>query len=323
MAVVRTVDHGDVVRLRLDFFRRALAVCLSALALGVVVSCGSVSGSEHPTGSPGWDVSPPVPDVSLRYVVHVVWVAAPTELNQIDQVASAGDVNHDGFGDLLVTYQTSSGLHRFVVLSGDAIPTGQLSKLGKRVVIKDVGVQPNFPLTLGRYRTSPLPDLDGDGVAERAVMRTRHQTVRFSCGESGDCSGWYSASELTLLSGGTRIVRLGGDWYWSPVVYRDGQPVNTVSGGYQAMGDWNGDGRPDLLYDNPTFGPMVLLFTRTGLKAQRFNAGPGFAPSGRMPASVDLDSDGSPDIAEAVGLSTRSHLRSNGNDLAIAIFSRR
>ena len=72
-----------------------------------------------------------------------------------------------------------------------------------------------------------------------------------------------------------------------------------------------------------TFGPMVLLFTRTGLKAQRFNAGEGVLPSGQMPASVDLDSDGSPDIAEAVVLSTRSHLRANGNDLAIAIFSRR
>ncbi len=71
---------------------------------------------------------------------------------------------------------------------------------------------------------------------------------------------------------------------------------HAVAGGYESAGDRNGDGRPDLLYDNPTPGALVLMSTRRGLRAQSLPQ----LLALKMPTLVDLDGDGRPEV---VGMS--------------------
>lgn len=276
---------------------------VAVLVVAVLAGCATVPSGlpRHPVP---WSVTRPPASLSLPYRVRRIYVTVGTSAAWIDEISSPGDVNEDGFADLRVRYQDESGLHSALVLSGASVPRGELRRLGRRVV-RGNGPPPKYlSLRLGSYRTSPLPDLDGDGIADRARLQTRHASLRHPCGEGGHCYGWFSATELSVRSGPRTIARLGGDWYWSPPVYYDGVSYDSVVGGYQGAGDWNGDGRPDLLYDNPTFGPLVLMWTRAGLRAQSFRDAFFSSPT---PTAVDLDDDGRPDLVGATVMRTGAH----------------
>jgi hypothetical protein len=266
---------------------------LALLSLSVAAGCAGQGGSLP------WQISDP-PRTSLPLQAHFIYLAPSTAVSQIEKIANAGDVNHDGSPDLRIIYDVVQNpvpaRRNVVVLSGTTFPIGAISKLRreKRIRYDSTSV---VHLSFGRYRTSRLTDLNGDGRAERAVLRTRHRTTHYACGETR-CTTNYSASELKVYSGKDEIGRLGGDWYPSADIYYDNRPYHTVIGGYSQMGDSNGDGRPDLLYDDGWLGVMVLTFTGSGSEAQmRVQKLSALANGYLMPAAVDLNSDGKPEVA--------------------------
>jgi hypothetical protein len=275
----------------------------SVLSLLIAGGCAGTRGGPLPTQAPPWSVTKSLPEMSVPVETHYIYVAPPSNSAGISEIENARDVNHDGAPDLRIIFSVGTTVpvtKRVLVLSGTTLPAGDISDLRRQKRL----VTDRKPLPFWkryrppyRYRRSRLGDLNGDGRPERAVLRTSHATVHSSCGEGQTCTNELSASELTLYSGKDEIARVGGDWYGSPGNSSD--PRNVV-GGYRQAGDWNSDGRPDLLYADGALGVMVLAFSRSGsdtqMRAQKLARFGPYYFDGPMPASVDLNSDGKPEI---------------------------
>src|SRR5438105_5268256 len=167
--------------------RLTCRVMATALGISIVAGCAATGGSERPGGPPPWSASELLPEMSLRLEARYIYVPRSSSVSQIDKIADAGDINHDGFSDLRIIYLETVGVTRdVVVLSGKTLASGDLSRLSraKRLVSRRDEFGPAWPSALVRYRTSRLGDLDGDGRPERAVMRTSHQTTHYPCGET-------------------------------------------------------------------------------------------------------------------------------------------
>ncbi len=156
-------------------------------------------------------------------------------------IAAAGDVNHDGFGDIVIGASTDGNGAAYVVF-------GKASGFGTEFDLTTINGSNGFKLdgvaNLDRAGSSVASagDINGDGFADVVIGAfTAYGSAYFS-GASyvvfGKASGFAADTNLSALNGtnGFRLVGAQGD--------RNGYSVSSA-------GDVNGDGFSDLLVSSP------------------------------------------------------------------------
>jgi hypothetical protein len=222
-------------------------------------------------------------------------------------IAAAGDVNHDGFGDIVIGASTAGyGGAAYVVF-------GKASGFGTEFDLASINGSNGFKLEgvahLDRAGSSVASagDLNGDGFADVVIGAfTAYGSAYFS-GASyvvfGKASGFAADTNLSALNGtnGFRLVGAQGD--------RNGYAVSSA-------GDVNGDGFADLLVSSPEAqvnehpsGAAYVVFGHAGGFAATvdltvLDGSTGFKLSGGAPgdyvgsavAAGDINGDGFSDI---------------------------
>lgn len=201
-------------------------------------------------------------------------------------IAAAGDVNGDGFGDVVVSaaYHQSGHLIRAgaaTLLAGSS--TGLLANAGWSVVGGQASRQ------LGRALAG-AKDVNGDGLPDIAVA-TVHRMIRGA-----------NRGGLSLFLGSTNTISETRNWHYLPEA-RDGQLGESL-----AMEDVNGDGFADLIagasrhteFLEKEGAAFLFLGSRTGLPdAPSWSAFGGATNSefgDFITAPGDVNGDGFPDV---------------------------
>jgi len=189
------------------------------------------------------------------------------------ELARAGDVDGDGYDDILVTGELPVGASgfdhplRLVLLRGgrEGLAWSRATSLGP-----DDGAAP--PWVAQWLVAEGIGDRDGDGYDDLAVLE------RAAAGRGGD----GNRVRLRLYRGGPRGPR------------RDGDGIDVTLGtGLAPVGDLDGDGLADLVLFSP--GEVILMPGAPGAPAQR---APLRARAAASPG--DIDADGFGDLAVAV-----------------------
>jgi hypothetical protein len=229
------------------------------------------------------------------------------------EARSAGDVNGDGFADVVVLTGTSSGAVLLRVFKGS--PQGLA--LNADWTFESI---PDF--FDGYFGTPAAGDVDGDGFGDLVVHRWRTEDVYVMRGSSLGLnappdvtsrtyeitSDIVSAGDVDadgyddfLVKEGTQ-VRLQ---FGSPagLFTRSGPPIEQSSGWrWCSAGDVNGDGHADVLalYHPYEFSPSVewqlYLGSSTGLQSPRRIWNLVLGCPDAMAAAGDLDGDGHDDV---------------------------
>jgi len=198
-----------------------------------------------------------------------------------DSVASAGDVDRDGFDDVIVgaNYNSSNGYWAGCAFLYRGTPNG---------------VQPSPSWTFHGnpndhvgYRVSPAGDVNGDGFDDVLIGAPGNDTVGFDSGRVYVFHG--SANGLTDTP----------DWH-----YNGTEAGEFLGGSLACAGDVNNDGYDDVIvgawnrnYDNKSNAGMAYLFlgSPTGLDAVSWSNGGSSANAyfGRdVAAAGDVNGDG-------------------------------
>jgi hypothetical protein len=197
-------------------------------------------------------------------------------------------------------------------------------------------------------------DLDGDGDSELAVAAGDDLLLVFGLGRGGGCAAWLDAKpsevkvgrvpiaiahadfegrggngreELAVLGLHDQDVRIQGFAGGVATTLAPLAPLAHRAAGQRpfdlAVGDFDGDGAPDLAVANSDARRVGLLFGASGQK----RAGPCFVSEARVPcdrspisiAAGDVDGDGHPDVVVlAAADETLSVLRNENGDLVRA-----
>jgi uncharacterized repeat protein (TIGR01451 family) len=232
-------------------------------------------------------------------------------LSNLEGLAAAGDVNGDGFGDLLI----GAGDTTYLLL-GQPAPWWETIDLPAQAAAQISG------LPLAKFGATGLGDLDGNQYDEFAIAAGN--TVYLFAGQGGFIS--FAADELTLAdaldsfaSADTlpQVVPLGdvdGDTL-ADFIYSDGdtpqiifgaadqlwggQPLTgftpAPSGFLAAPGDVDSDGLADILVDNAA-GDAYLILGSDLSNVQATLTEVAEAASVPYAAGGDLNSDGSSDL---------------------------
>lgn len=215
-------------------------------------------------------------------------------------VGGVGDIDADGKSDIVLTHGATGSIY-YWLMDGGAQRSGRASTI-----------------TLPGYTLRSTGDVNGDGRAD--LLFSNATTVRLLVGKSdGDFtnslvadlpSGWVvggagdidgdGKTDIVLTHGAT-----GSIYYWlmDGATQRSGRASTITLPGYtlRATGDYNADGRADLLFSNAT-SVRVLLGKSDG---DFTNTAVADLPSGWVlanlfgrlgGASYDIDADGKSDV---------------------------
>jgi len=245
-------------------------------SIGVTGSCGSVSVSAADLNGDG---KPDVlatcagngPAGSLSVLVNATTPGAATAALAPAQVSSLGlgpvslalaDLNGDGKPDLAAA---DSGGNSVLVLL-NATPASAAPASFAKVNAGGIGVEPFAMVTA---------DFNGDGKPDIAMSDAGGEAVQFAFNTSTGGVGSFANA------GG---VGTGGD-----------DPLGL------AVGDFNGDGKPDVVVPNYGSNSITIMFNNTATGAATANfARVAVIGVGALPQSTavaDFNGDGKPDIA--------------------------
>jgi len=166
-------------------------------------------------------------------------------------VGSAGDINGDGFDDLIIGAPGGDGVKNSIGTAGDSyVVFGKASDWGAAIDLADIAAgtggfviygQGSFD-TSGRSVAS-AGDINGDGFADLLIGAYTGDAAgngKFNAGESyvvfGKPSGWGAAIELASIAAG-----LGG------FIINGRASTNEAGYSVASAGDINGDGFDDLI----------------------------------------------------------------------------
>jgi hypothetical protein len=298
---------------------------------GIVGPAGDVNGDGHgdviigaPTASDESDAG------GAAYVVFGPFTAGTTiDLRRLGQrglvlrgserlpvgtsVGAAGDVNGDDLDDLVVG--GSSG-HAYVVFGRRRPQTITLNHLGHSgITLRGEPLRPKRYKWLsdqfGRV-IGPVGDINGDGLADVGVVAQ---------GDSGEIHGGYatrpgsayvvfgrrSGGTISMTRLGRAGVRVGFPSTTGGVTARPRRGASIT--GIGAAGDWNADGRPDIVVSGYDHVPKVWIvygqrrsgkITLSRLKENGFvTRGPGGTHGpwlGGVTGGKDVDGDDRPDL---------------------------
>jgi hypothetical protein len=241
--------------------RYAAGLNLSSVALGDFNGDGHLDaavtapGNVNLLGSGGVNVVLGVGDGTLA-AASVLPLPAGSQPNAV----TAGDFTGDGRISLAVAGQVNN-FNTFTFVGSVSVLAGN----------GDGTFQPASSYVVGHFpRQAVTGDLNGDGKTDLVVL------------DSGTFNG-VTANYSVLLGNGDGTFQ-------APANYATGGPVDPT---FLALGDFNGDGTPDLLLD-PTFfvGGQVFLGNGDG----SFRPGPNVPSSVGFAAVADLNRDGQRDI---------------------------
>lgn len=282
-----------------------------ALVVGLIIllTVRDSGGSQPP-----WPVSGQ-PSVSGLHVL-VTKIGVPrvsshgfTEAPDL-RVLSTTDRNRDGLSDLVLGYTTSRHAKledpAVEILGGPrtASRLRRISRITLKQALKTGLLQPvHYPANAPwspRPTRIPLGNYSGQGGAgDRAVVKYAHKVHTFPCNESSSCSEGYIAYELRLeTTTGQTIYRWGQDWsYFQPSVWNTypDPPARAYP-----IGDWNNDGRTDLLFSTLE-GSSIILPGPNGSASERpFPSLQADEHGQHFPSPIDLTGDGRDEV---VGIS--------------------
>ncbi|MFO0628115.1 MAG: FG-GAP-like repeat-containing protein [Polyangiales bacterium] len=209
---------------------------------------------------------------------------APTLDGLTARVSSVGDVNGDGFADLLVTAGVDGRITRAVLLPGAARPAS-----ARAVVLEADAPWPRSLVGVG--------DLDGDGFSDLLGLDPPRG------GERGSVRVWYGAPRGV---------------HPTPRMLLQAAPDSGIGYAVAGFGDLNGDALPDLLLGAPTHGDgqgrAVAWFNGRCADGALLELGRMQELGGRLGESValaaDADGDGFVEALAAAPFSTADQDRS-------------
>ncbi|MFT7246248.1 MAG: hypothetical protein ACI82A_003620, partial [Candidatus Azotimanducaceae bacterium] len=195
--------------------------------------------------------------IAPQITVSMAETYGPGDFHSITDITFAGDINGDGFDDLLVgLYFTES----YATFSTSAIVFGS-SGMSNVVISPASSALPGDPVLFeNATATTALGDIDGDGFDDIAVLSNYsslpylHVVFGQYAGNFSNAaystSGLYNSSFSLQAMSGIEKVRIESDF---PASYSTLMNSYNISGysvaGVTGVGDINGDGFNDLLFD--------------------------------------------------------------------------
>jgi len=234
----------------------------------LVVSTPSVPGGSFNEGaiyvlfgkSTGWSTPIAVSSIDGTNGFRLTGVA--TDDNAGSLATSAGDVNGDGYGDLMVTapFTDPAGFNSGTVYIIFGKASGWAASMSLSALDGTNGFRVTGTGAMGNLQGHASGDINGDGYSDILLG-----SAQFGLGNPGygylvfgKAAGWAASLAVTALDG-TNGFRL------------DGVNVDDWTGGGGAMGDINGDGLEDMILGasladpggNGSAGSIYVVFGKT------------------------------------------------------------